>query len=73
VKKSSTKKLNVEENLLQGMHRSRFILSVKESVLRKKIRSGKLSSGGRAEENLQWGEYPMVSSKSVNKIRSGGR
>jgi hypothetical protein len=42
--KSSTEKLSVEENLLQGMLRLRFRLSVEESVLRdkKKLEEDKL-------------------------------
>lgn len=71
--KSSTKKLSVEENLLQGVHRSRFRLSVEEGVLRNKRMSKKLSSGGRATENLQGRESPWFSSKSLNKICSRGK
>jgi hypothetical protein len=54
--KSSTEKLSVEENLLQGMHRSRFRLSVEESVLRNQRKSKEVKLRREREENIQGGE-----------------
>jgi hypothetical protein len=60
----------VEEDLLQGMHRLKFRLSVEEHILRRKSSRG-TSSGGRVTRNIQREESFKVSQELSSKIHPG--